>query len=735
VDRFLTNLDASSLSTLAIHGSQKQIGTVASRKNAVQKRGAHTLIWDEARSDEALYEYDSVLTLSGSSASLNLGDSKLELDQDTLVVLEPSSEVGGGFKIRFSKGSSRSRNPSQPLKIVTESFEMTAAPGSSLLFSTLDDGRLHLDVEKGHVDMLGTNGTSSFESGETLLFKNGIVEEKKKITSDFEWSSAVPRRIYAERFPVKLKLGWSGDPQSVKVLAPQKPVETVHAGEDREQTVSLGEGKSFLWLEDGDLVSRKAEVEVLRVPSIHVFNPRMRDRVRTNDPIVFAWSANSDLKKYHVEISRQRDFQKIETSLETENPRVEHLFTKAGTYYWRITPIDEIGMTLPSTTPGEFSVVPVDLEAPKLNPAEIREPAEEPPPRGAMFWIEALIPRAWAKKTEAVAVFSWKPVQNAQYYQIEISTTPDFSVVVHSEKVTGTELEWHAAREKKYYWRVAAGRGDELGPFSEVDTVAVRAVAKAKVVVESAAETTPVPTPEPAPVTQASAHEQVPVATPPAFPSREAARETQAPVAALPSFAEQTNRKHGRFGLAPNDRMSKTTNQRETVGSFNGVVPLSVQAEFYLTFANQSRVELSGNFESVTWKPKETSASQGTLNETNSGLTLAYRTTNSPWAFGVGANSMALLKRKTNEDAELETVLLYGPSVRFAHVLGVGAIDIGIDARFGAKLNGGRASIDWIMPVFSKTFNVGPQLSYETFSGSGQSQEALRAGVYFGIAW
>ena len=234
----LTNLDASSLTTRAAH-SQKEIGVMVTKKNVVQRRGAHTLIWDEAQSSDTLYEYDSVLTLSGSSALLSLGDTRLDLDQDTLVVLEPSSEVQGGFKIRFAKGSSRTRNATKSIEVITDTLQMTAAPGSSVMLSSLEDGRLHLDVEKGSVDVENSNGKTTFESGEKLLLRDGVVEERKKKTDDFHWSSAIPRRIYVNRLPATVPVDWEGDAKELKVLAPQKSVQSKTAAGNKSTNCLL----------------------------------------------------------------------------------------------------------------------------------------------------------------------------------------------------------------------------------------------------------------------------------------------------------------------------------------------------------------------------------------------------------------------------------------------------------------------------------------------------------------
>ncbi|HVK62062.1 MAG TPA: hypothetical protein VM432_10945 [Bdellovibrionales bacterium] len=728
----LTNLDASSLTTRAAH-SQKEIGVMVTKKNVVQRRGAHTLIWDEAQSSDTLYEYDSVLTLSGSSALLSLGDTRLDLDQDTLVVLEPSSEVQGGFKIRFAKGSSRTRNATKSIEVITDTLQMTAAPGSSVMLSSLEDGRLHLDVEKGSVDVENSNGKTTFESGEKLLLRDGVVEERKKKTDDFHWSSAIPRRIYVNRLPATVPVDWEGDAKELKVLAPQKSVQSKTAAGNKSTNVELGSGRSLLWLEDGNRVSETLEIEVFVNPSIRIFNPRMRDRVRTGDEVVFAWQPVEQIAKYRVEVSRRSDFQEIETTMDTEAPRTQQVFRNAGTFYWRIKPFDEIGTELPTTVPGVFSVVPVNLEAPQLNPTEIREPAtedEEPKPeRGAQLWFKYFVPEARAESA-AMALFSWKPVVDAEYYLIEISATPDFAEPLVTEKVTEPKYKWRAARERKYFWRVAAGRGEELGPFSPADTISVKAAPKPRKLIEekkAVAETLPAE-----PVVEPLSDEKPPAAV------AQVPETEEESVKEEPSFGERMKRQHLRVGLVPKYRQSRTQNEKETIGTFAGFIPLSMMAEIYLPSEKSGRVELAGSFEQVTWKPKGEFTRQNDVTELRYQLMASYRPRVSSWSLGVGAESLPILKRKDGEAAELESRLLYGLSTRYSTGLGVGNFDVGLDLRLGSAINGGRALLSWTVPFGGETrnrYSIGPQAAYENFEGSGQSLKSTTLGFYLGIGW
>ncbi|GAK53855.1 hypothetical protein U14_05129 [Candidatus Moduliflexus flocculans] len=68
----------------------------------------------------------------------------------------------------------------------------------------------------------------------------------------------------------------------------------------------------------------------------------------------------------------------------------------------------------------------------------------------------------------ATIPFEWEAVSNAAFYQLEISPTRDFTNILASERVSGTQYAWQVPQQGVYYYRMYTVDNDEFaGPFSD----------------------------------------------------------------------------------------------------------------------------------------------------------------------------------------------------------------------------------------------------------------------------
>lgn len=744
----VTDFDESSTRSNSFTRQERSIGKLVTKTNVVQRRGANTLIWDETQALDPLYAFDSVLTLTGSSARLELeGETVLALDQDTLVVLEPSGESSDGrLKIRFQKGTMRTRNARQPLEISGEETRISTEPGSSLHLANLDDGRLHVEVEAGEAKLESSAGTETLRRGERVLIDQGAIEEKTKTVSEMKLSSEIPKRLYVESFPHEFEVKWTGDAKSLEILDAKRVLSSI-AVDGHAKSVKLGEGRHRLWLAAGGGSSESVEIEVLRRPPLRPYAPLARDRVVTGKEIVFAWESGRTLAKFKLETSRSETFDSIEETFEVTEPRVAAKGRESGTFYWRVTATDDLGVMLPPSKPSSYVVVPLKLEAPTLNAPEIREPAdEESSIDGAMNIFDLFIPEAHAQFKKVDAILSWQPMANAEYYVIEISQSPGFESTLVSKKIKDPKFVYRGERGARVYWRVAAGVGEITGPFSAAaplklegakpvareETAPSATVGVPTATVDSAADVTkavvakttptPAPQPTPAPVTAAVV---TPVAqmTPP----------IDEPVV---SFAERSNRKAGRLFYSPKYRSTTSSNELDVKGSFAGVVALSFGADLYLFETPRGRVEVALAYEESQWKPKS-SPRQTDVKEQRGSIAIAYRSNTSRWSFALAAETLPLLARKASEEAELRPQTLFGADARFADRWLGGMGELAVELRTGGEFAYGarlKSGVDYRLG--SSAWFLGPDLCIETFGGS--SNKGLTSavgGVHVGAGW
>jgi hypothetical protein len=742
----VTDFDESSQRTRSSSSVQRSIGSITEKKNSVHRRGANTLIWDETQTSDPLYAYDSI------SAHLSLeGDTKLDLEQDTLVVLEPNGGASDGrLKIRFARGSMRTRNASRPLEIMEDEMKISTEPGTALHLSGLEDGRLHVEVEAGRANVESPKGASDIGPGERVLIREGEIEEKTKTVSELKWNSDIPRRVYVERFPAEVKLSWTGAAASLKRVDSKRVIESSKV-ESESRSVKLGEGVTRLWLDSEEGTSESIEIDARTAPALRHFTPLPRDRVFAGRDVVFAWEPASGFTKFKVELSRTESFDEIVRTLETGEPRATTKVDDVGSFFWRVKATDEMGIEVRPSKPTNFVVVPMlKLQAPTLNAPEIREPADEDesPRDGARFLYDLLVPKAQAADAKQVeAVLSWQPIPDAEYYVIEISSSADFETTLVTKKLSEPKFVHRGPRGARVFWRVAAGAGDMTSPFSAPASLTLQG-AKVSAEEKIAAPVAPVPVPpvvETKPAVQwttakaTPAPTPAPVATPAPEPSPEPAEiaATPAPTSAPlgPSFAEKSNRKHGRLFYAPHVRQSESTNELDVEGSFYGAEAISFGADFYFFETEKGRIEISVGYSSAQWKP-ESSSRQTDVTEQRTSWALAHRSGASSWSFALAGETLPLLARKASEEAELRSVALYGANARFTESWWGSVGDFEVQLRTGSDLSGGRLRGALEYSLGSSNWFLGPELCLEAFQGSSNKKlTSVFGGARLGVGW
>ncbi|MFN7455495.1 MAG: hypothetical protein ACK5RO_12655, partial [Pseudobdellovibrionaceae bacterium] len=101
-------------------GSQSKIqsgkipaGFVREFNHDLKIRDKDSLVWSEAEKGESLYFYDSLLTLSQSTATLYLHEqTEIHLSENTLVTIEPQTTAeNSAIRLKFMRGDLKARNP------------------------------------------------------------------------------------------------------------------------------------------------------------------------------------------------------------------------------------------------------------------------------------------------------------------------------------------------------------------------------------------------------------------------------------------------------------------------------------------------------------------------------------------------------------------------------------------------------------------------------------------------
>lgn len=491
----------------------KPAGYVLKSQRELRRRGFDSLIWEQAAPNETLYYYDSVLTLSQSSATLFLQEqTEIHLSENTLVTIEPQdSSTIGQIRLKFTRGDLRARNPYAQTKIETPEWTIDLNQGSEVSLKQTGDDNYEVEVLKGDLKFEKDSQIQNVSVNQVLKIDDNKVTETLSIEKELQLQGPEYQRIYSFNEAVNVPVTWKGQAEKIQItpLGSDSEIRTLTPGQTSEN-LNLEPGKYSVRLLSNGKVSSMKEIEIWKAPVVHLLSPFPRDRVKMNRDTAFVWSIVPEAKEYRFEITDTRTGQKV-VEKSPENYMNYDLGTE-GELTWRVIAIDSEGFEIPSLYSNPLFSQKELLAAPRLKTPEFRKPAgknlektqdrkpaqklekieqeqktesktekkskkDRKSKNGALYKLEILwnllTAQAEAKDSKTAiasyeAIFAWEKVDGADSYTIEISKTPDFRKTEVVKKVKSTEFVWTKFPLGTYYWRVAGEtKSGAMGEFSE----------------------------------------------------------------------------------------------------------------------------------------------------------------------------------------------------------------------------------------------------------------------------
>lgn len=722
-------------------GQGRPIGLMKRTESNVRRRTRESLVWEESRPLDQLYEFDSVLTLSGSTAQIQFKtQTTLNIDENTLVVLEESpDQKNGSLRIRFSRGIVRSANPSQRLQIDSNEWSLTAEEGSVVNLVSLNDGRFDLEIKSGHVKINSGDNEQEISGGERLIIRNSEIEERKRLDDKLSWHEGLPSRIYSRTFPVETELLWQGAAKVIQLIKPDKSIETITLNEnaDSDHKLALDPGTYLMTLVNENLVSETHTLQVRAAPLFRYFSPLPRNRVRSGTELIFSWEPSLFATHYRVELSPDQNFSTGVQSWVVNTPQLTTKIENEGAYYWRVIGLDDTNTPIPEPRIYPLYVTPDPLQSPELNAPTIRRPAspEEEKPRSkkkktSLFW-NLIFSVAWAQESKEEAsdfeaVFSWTSIDGADHYIIEISESPGFEEPIVIKRVSEPQFVWRNFKKGLYFWRVAAGQSgkvDRLGLFSPIAVANLENLEKYAGPGVTLNRKTEVPKRE---------------AKAPPTPKAEVPPQ-EIPVEPEPQVVG-TGTWHRILTWIPSYRLTTMDGDHGIQGAFNGPSLLAFEGELQFSSVNHRFWSLKLTFDETYWQPKNTSETpfQPSVKEQRMSAELFTGRTVSPWSFGFGAESFPVFKRKAPEEGELQSLTVFGPAARYIKkVSDRHQFEFSFSARFGEIL-GGRARAGWkheFIRTDRANYSAFPFLSYGHYQNGDSKVVDQQYGLSLSMDW
>ncbi len=165
--------------------------------------------------------------------------------------------------------------------------------------------------------------------------------------------------------------------------------------------------------------------------------------------ITLGWQQVNTDSKYQCQIATDNNFNNIILdSLDISDPWIIYNNLEFDTkYYWRVRAISD---SLESDWSEVWSFQTIQkqiLEAPTL-----------------------ISPFNASIEVPVNGLISWSSVEGAKYYNVELSSTPDFqSIILKRNLISSEELYYNNLdNDTKYYWHIAAGNDITISPWSDI---------------------------------------------------------------------------------------------------------------------------------------------------------------------------------------------------------------------------------------------------------------------------
>lgn len=340
-------------------GSELTVARLARAEPGVLRRPAGTLIWDAAIAGEPLAVRDSLYVPAAASASVSFdGGALLEIEERSLVVIEPPEPDPRSVRLKLARGSLSSVAPAGRVSVHTPGGLAVLEPGSDARVGARGASGPRVEVAAG---------SARSENGE-------VVRLEAPIRVDHP---ARNQRFWFTRFPASIPLGWDATAaEGARLEVARDPgfndlVDRAPGASGAHTFHPAAPGPYFWRLVDQD---RGPMSEVRRLLAVEDRPPRpfaMAAEIvlaARGVQVPFWWTTVDGASRYQVQLSTDASFATVAFSTDAEGPGLwTTLDLPEGVYFWRVRASGAERGDAPFSAPSPFRLIHRPLpEAPQL---------------------------------------------------------------------------------------------------------------------------------------------------------------------------------------------------------------------------------------------------------------------------------------------------------------------------------------------------------------------------------
>ncbi|MDR0455904.1 MAG: FecR family protein [Treponema sp.] len=387
--------------------NETPIGTLTIKKNTVQRRMAHRVLWDRLIKESPVYSNDTIRVAELSEAQLQVGGNGITLNENTLVRLRLNKETGQ-FQIELSSGNMNLVTAAEGEKVILNIMgrQVEAAPGTALSAAAGYSG-MELQVSEGAVTVAEEGGNRELAAGTMMALDSaGSVRSDPAVMMINPRPNARYRKSGNE--PFRADFAWNrinlqpNDTLRLEIAEDPYFSRIVRAfdGLYDSAEVALDAG---LWnwrltrggeaLGSGRVTVTDAEPQLLSPAENQQFY------YETELPrVYFQWSEVEDVARYIIEVDVTSEFRNPIINRQTTVTSFSDSSLNSGIWHWRVTPVfsqssegaaaagyavsrNAAFHIVKSGEPPPFIAPPPEPEPEPLPPEPPPPPAPAPPPR------------------------------------------------------------------------------------------------------------------------------------------------------------------------------------------------------------------------------------------------------------------------------------------------------------------------------------------------------------------
>jgi hypothetical protein len=341
-------------------GSEPTVARLARAEPGVLRRPAGTLIWDAAHAGEPLSVRDSLYVPLAASASVSFdGGVLLEIEERSLVVIEPPEPDPGAARLALAKGAVSSSAPAGRVSVRTPGGLAVLEPGSDARVGARDASGPRVEVALG---------SARAENGEVVRVDSLVRVDQP----------ARNQRFWFTHFPASVLLRWDGAAaEGARLEIARDPkfsdlVDRAPGAPGAHAFHPAAPGAYFWRLVDQD---RNPKSEVRRLLAVEdrppkPFAPMAAEIVLAAQgvQVPFWWTAVDGASRYQVQLSTDASFATVVFSADAEGPGLwAALNLPEGVYFWRVRASPAERGDAPFSAPSPLRLIHRPLpEAPQL---------------------------------------------------------------------------------------------------------------------------------------------------------------------------------------------------------------------------------------------------------------------------------------------------------------------------------------------------------------------------------